>query len=152
MELIQDLNHLDEHSRAVALLPAEERIAWIKHERWIEYSRGLRAVDRISNLLVHPPRDRMPCLLLHGTTGMRRTRMLQKFLRSHTAAFDEQPASPIRPLLRSKCRPTPMKLICMKKPSSASAPAFHTLLFDGNAPQSSQSCVPANECPHARHR
>lgn len=89
MELIHDLSHLDQHGRTIALLPAEERIAWIRRERWIEYSRGVHAVERISDLLAHPPRDRMPCLLLHGTTGMGKTRILQKFLRSHTAVFDE---------------------------------------------------------------
>jgi hypothetical protein len=89
MGLINDLNHLHEHSRSVALLPAEERIAWIRRERWIEYPRGMRALDRISDLLAHPPRDRMPCLLLHGATGMGKTRILQKFLRSHTPIFDE---------------------------------------------------------------
>lgn len=93
MELIHDLSHLDEYSRAVALLSAEERIAWIRHERWIEYSRGARALDRLSDLLAHPPRDRMPCLLLHGTTGMGKTRILQKFLRSHAAVFDETTGS-----------------------------------------------------------
>jgi len=71
------------------LLPAEERIAWIRRERWIEYPRGMRALNRISDLLAHPPRDRMPCLLLHGATGMGKTRILQKFLRSHTPIFDE---------------------------------------------------------------
>lgn len=89
MGLIQDLDHLHEHSRAVALLSAEERIAWIRRERWIEYPRGVRALDRISELLAHPPRDRMPCLLLHGSTGMGKTRILQKFLRSHVPVFDE---------------------------------------------------------------
>jgi hypothetical protein len=89
MELIHDLNHLDEHSRAVALLSANERIAWIRRDRWIEYSRGSRALERLSDLLAHPPRDRMPCLLLHGATGMGKTRILQKFLRSHAAIFDE---------------------------------------------------------------
>ena len=87
--LSHDLNHLDEHTRAVALLSTEERIAWIRRERWIEYSRGAYALEQISDLLAHPPRDRMPCLLLHGTTGMGKTRILQKFLRSHTAVFDE---------------------------------------------------------------
>jgi hypothetical protein len=90
MELTHDLEHLDEHSRVVALLSAEERIAWIRRERWIEYSRGVCALDRLSELVAHPPRDRMPCLLLHGTTGMGKTRILQKFLRSHAAVFDEK--------------------------------------------------------------
>ena len=89
MDLSHDLSHLDEYSRAIALLSAEERIAWIRRERWIEYSRGARALDRLSDLLAHPPRDRMPCLLLHGMTGMGKTRILQKFLRSHAAVFDE---------------------------------------------------------------
>jgi Bacterial TniB protein len=38
--------------------------AWIRHERWIEYSRGVRAVERRSYLLAHPPRDRMPCFIV----------------------------------------------------------------------------------------
>lgn len=31
----------------------------------------------------------MPCLLLHGATGTGKTRILQKFLRSHASVFDE---------------------------------------------------------------
>jgi len=84
-----ELNHLEEHCRTMALLSTEERIAWIRRERWIEYSRGMRAIERLSDLLAHPPRDRMPCLLLHGTAGMGKTRILQKFLRSNPAVFNE---------------------------------------------------------------
>lgn len=87
--MTHDMDHLEEHCRAVALLPAEERIAWIRRERWIEYSRGVRALERLADLLAHPPRDRMPCLLVHGTTGMGKTRILQKFLRSNPAVFNE---------------------------------------------------------------
>jgi len=87
--MTNEMDHLEEHCRAVALLPAEERIAWIRRERWIEYSRGVRALERLADLLSHPPRDRMPCLLLHGTTGMGKTRILQKFLRSNPAVFNE---------------------------------------------------------------
>lgn len=84
-----ELNHLEEHCRTMALLPTEERIAWIRRERWIEYSRGMRAIERLSDLLAHPPRDRMPCLLLHGTAGIGKIRILQKFLRSNPAVFSE---------------------------------------------------------------
>jgi len=87
--MTNEMDHLDEHCRTVALLPAEERIAWIRRERWIEYSRGVRALERLADLLAHPPRDRMPCLLLHGTTGLGKTRILQKFLRSNPAVFNE---------------------------------------------------------------
>lgn len=36
----------------------------------------------------YPPRDRMPCLLLYGDTGMGKTKIIRKFLRDHPARFD----------------------------------------------------------------
>ena len=126
MGLINDLNHLHEHSRAVALLPAEERIAWIRRERWIEYSRGVRALDRISDLLAHPPRDRMPCLLLHGATGMGKTRILQKFLRSHTAVFDQTTGVTRLSVAAIQMPPHPNELHLYEEILVGLAPSFPT--------------------------
>lgn len=46
------------------------------------------ALARLDDLLVYPPRDRMPCLLLYGDTGMGKTKIIRKFLRDHPAQFD----------------------------------------------------------------
>jgi len=37
-----ELSHLEGSQRAVARLSNEERIAWIRQERWIEYPRAKR--------------------------------------------------------------------------------------------------------------
>lgn len=44
---------------------------------------------RLQQLLSHPRRDRMPCLLLFGATGMGKTRIVQKVLRDNRSSFDE---------------------------------------------------------------
>ena len=43
----------------------------------------------MEDLLAYPPRDRMPCLLLYGDTGMGKTKIIRKFLRDHPASFDK---------------------------------------------------------------
>jgi len=55
-----------------ARLPAEERIGWIRQDRWINYTRTEQILTCLAGLLDYPPRDRMPSLLLFGATGMAR--------------------------------------------------------------------------------
>ena len=83
------LSHLHAPYRAYALLSASERIQWIRQDRWIHYSRAEQVLNRLSDLLTYPARDRMPCLLLFGPTGMGKTRIVQKFLREHRSGFDD---------------------------------------------------------------
>jgi Bacterial TniB protein len=64
------LSHLHAPYRAYALLSASERIQWIRQDRWIHYSRAEQVLNRLSDLLTYPARDRMPCLPLFGPTGM----------------------------------------------------------------------------------
>ena len=73
MVLSVNLSHLLDPYSARALLPDEERIEWIKQDRWIHYSRAERVLDRLTALLHYPPRDRMPCVLLFGATGLSKT-------------------------------------------------------------------------------
>src|SRR5260370_11246484 len=83
-----NLFHLLDPYSARALLPNEERIEWIKQDRWIHYSRAERVLERLTALLHYPPRDRMPCVLLFGATGMGKTSLVQKFLRDYRSSFD----------------------------------------------------------------
>jgi hypothetical protein len=70
---MNDLGHLQAAFRPYAMLSAEERISWIRQDRWIGYPRADHILKRLAELLSHPPRDRMPCLLLFGATGMGKT-------------------------------------------------------------------------------
>ena len=83
-----DLNHLQPQFRAIAEKSAEERIDWIRQDRWIHYLRAEQALKRLAELLAFPPRSRMPCLLLTGAPGMGKTHIVEKFVRDYPPEFD----------------------------------------------------------------
>ena len=87
--MTDEFAHLHPTYRPYAQLPNDERIQWIRHDRWIGYERADRILARLADLLTYPPRDRMPALLIFGDTGMGKTRIVQKFLRDHRLTFDE---------------------------------------------------------------
>ena len=66
----------------------DARIAWIRQERWIQYPRAKRILERLADLVDYPPHDRMPCLVIYGGTGMGKTRVVQKCPRDNRAHFD----------------------------------------------------------------
>jgi hypothetical protein len=105
--LSQDFSHLQPPYRSVARLQDEERIAWIRQERWIQYPRAERILERLADLVDYPPRDRMPCLVLYGVTGMGKTRIIQKFLRDHKSRFDEKHGRTRLPVVSIQMPPTP---------------------------------------------
>jgi hypothetical protein len=91
----------------VAPLNDEERIAWIRQERWIQYPRAKRILERLTDLIDYPPRDRMPCLVVYGATGMGKTRVIQKFLRDNRAHFDKRVGKTRTPVVFIQMPPTP---------------------------------------------
>lgn len=103
----QDLVHLQPTHRNTARLSNAERIAWIRQERWILYPRAERILGRLADLVDYPPRDRMPCLLIYGATGMGKTRIVQKFLRDHRARFDSKHGKTRLPVVAIQMPPTP---------------------------------------------
>jgi chromosomal replication initiation ATPase DnaA len=46
-------------------------------------------MSRLNELLASPPRNRMPCFLLFGATGMGKTHIVEHFTREHTPEFDD---------------------------------------------------------------
>ena len=84
-----EFRHLDARYRRYAALRDDERIALIKADRWIGFEQAQAALDRLEALLAYPPRDRMPCLLIYGGTGMGKTRIARKFERAHPARFSQ---------------------------------------------------------------
>jgi hypothetical protein len=81
-------SHLLPAYRQYAEMENEERVAWIRADRWLETAEAKAALTRLEDLLSYPPRDRMPCLLLYGDTGMGKTKIVRKFLRDHQPIFD----------------------------------------------------------------
>ncbi|WP_341358470.1 TniB family NTP-binding protein [Georgenia sp. M64] len=77
------LDHLHDSARALARLPAEERVRHVRADRWIGYSRATAALDRLETLHAWPGRQRMPNLLLVGPTNNGKSMIIEKFRRLH---------------------------------------------------------------------
>jgi replication-associated recombination protein RarA len=119
----ESLDHLAPECRDEARLGTAERIRAILTERWINYPRAGLALQRLEHLLHHPARDRMPCLLLFGPTGMGKTKILRKFIRDHPALFN------------SKTGINGMPLVAMQMPPDPDEKAFYLQLLSAlNAP------------------
>jgi Cdc6-like AAA superfamily ATPase len=101
--------HLHSSQQEIAQLSNEERIAWIRQERWIQYPRAKRILERLADLVDYPPRDRMPCLVIYGRTGMGKTRVVQKFLRDHRAHFDKKLGRTRVPVVSIQMPPAPVE-------------------------------------------
>ena len=86
--VVTEYPHILPAYRQYAEMGIEERVAWIRADRWLETADAKAALTRLEDLLSYPPRDRMPCLLLYGDTGMGKTKIIRKFLRNHQPVFD----------------------------------------------------------------
>ncbi len=78
-----DLSHLTPAAQSVAVLPAAERIAHVRADRWIGYTRATDALTRLEALFTWPSKQRMPNLLLIGPTNNGKSMIVEKFRRTH---------------------------------------------------------------------
>jgi hypothetical protein len=78
-----DLGHLTPGAQRIAMLPAQERIAHVRADRWIGYGRATEALTRLEALLEWPSKQRMPKLLLIGPTNNGKSMIIEKFRRTH---------------------------------------------------------------------
>lgn len=106
---MNDYTHLLPTYRNYADLSDSERIAWIRADRWLETAQANSALMRLEDLLSYPPRDRMPCLLLYGDTGMGKTKIIRKFLRDHPATFDRATGQTSMPVVAMQMPAEPLE-------------------------------------------
>ena len=117
--------HLDPAYRKFAGLPDDERIAWIRADRWIGFDQAGLALARLENLLTYPPRDRMPCLLIYGDTGMGKTKIVRKFERAHPPKFCQVTGVDRRPVVVAQVPSEPLERDLYRELlSSMGAPAM----------------------------
>lgn len=102
--------HLDPAHQTLADLPDEERIEWIRAERWIAHPAAEMALAAMEDLLTYPQRNRMPCLLVHGRTGMGKTMILRKFSRDHPRMVDPRLGLARSPVVMMQLPPEPAEV------------------------------------------
>lgn len=106
---ISDYEHLLPAYRRQASLTDAERIAWIRADRWLDLDQARAVLVRLDDLLTYPPRDRMPCMLLYGDTGMGKTKIVRKFLRDHPASFDQRTGVTTMPVVAMQMPAEPVE-------------------------------------------
>ena len=77
------LTHLHTSVRAEAMLDGPARLRLLRRDRWIDYRRANQALEKLELLLETPPRERMPCMVLHGDSNIGKTLIIAKFKRDH---------------------------------------------------------------------
>ncbi len=112
-----DLDHLLPAVRQTALLPASERLQRVRAERWIGSPKAHNVLAQLEQLLSHPPRQRMPNLLVVGPTKNGKTMIIEQFRRLH----------PSLTLAKSDAEHLP--IVCVQMPSEPTVTRFYALLL-----------------------
>src|SRR5918912_1003967 len=102
-----EYTHLNERAKEALKLSTQERIAYIRQERWIGYTRAKEILDQLEDLLTHPKKHRMPNLLLYGDTNNGKTMIVNRFLQLHPAHDNAEGDAAIIPVLIIQCPPVP---------------------------------------------
>lgn len=77
------LMHLLPSVQPISALSPQERMDWLKTDRWIGYTQAEEALSKLEDLFKHPKRVRMPNMLIVGPTNNGKTMIVEKFKRQH---------------------------------------------------------------------
>jgi hypothetical protein len=112
-----DLSHLTPAAQATALLPDIERVACIRADRWIAYTRARQVLANLEELLFWPQRQRMQNMLLIGPTNNGKSMIIERFRREHDSATNRDGAKEVIPVA------------VMQMPSEPSVIRFYMMLL-----------------------
>jgi Bacterial TniB protein len=115
---MSDLSHLLESVQRVVHAEDEHRLAFLREDRWIDYPRSAAILSTLEDMFLTPPRARMPCMLLHGDSGMGKTKIIEKFRRAHRSVYSQKHGVERQPV------------ILMQMPSSPTDRRFYVRLLD----------------------
>ena len=113
-----DFNHLSPEASALAILSSTERLARLKMERWIGYTRANQALAKLEELFADEPGKLRPQnLLLVGPSNNGKTMIAEKFYRSHPQKVSDNGEHEVIPVLM------------MQMPADATVNRFYTALL-----------------------
>ena len=129
-----DFKHLLESMQPIAGQNSDARIAHLRLDRWIDYPRAAHVLKILNEMFDTPQRNRMPCLLIHGDSGMGKSMIIEKFKRAHPPIYDHNSGVEHHPL------------IVMEMPAVPSQRRFYAKLLQVvNAPYTPSARIDALE-------
>lgn len=119
-----DFNHLTAETSILAMLPSTERLARLKMDRWIGYTRASQALTKLEALFSDEPGKLRPQnLLIVGPSNNGKTMIAEKFYRLHHQHISDDGEHEVIPVLM------------MQMPADATINRFYTaLLMKLNSP------------------
>lgn len=75
--------HLTHGARRALALPVDERIAFLKKDRWIGYERAAAVLQKMERIVQQERAARPPCMIVVGAPNNGKTHLLRKFHRAH---------------------------------------------------------------------
>ncbi|WP_265307384.1 TniB family NTP-binding protein [Verminephrobacter eiseniae] len=124
------LGHLQAWARDEAMLDGSTRIRSLRRDRWIDYPRASQALLKLEWLLETPPRERMPCMVMHGDSNIGKSLIVAKFQREHPDKFDDEKGIERR------------QVVAMQMPATPDQHRFYAaLLLELGAPHSASASL-----------
>lgn len=85
-----NLDHLLPEVRELFKLSRVERLTHIKKDVWIGYSLAIEALMKLRELFDHPRRQRMPNLLIIGSTNNGKSMIIERFCRDYKPRIERR--------------------------------------------------------------
>lgn len=101
------VDHLSPKTREMLGHPIEERMAYIRKDSWIPYTRAKEILKQLEDLLVYPKCDRMPNMAISARTNNGKTRLIKHFLSQHPASDNPAGDAIQVPVLYLQCPGVP---------------------------------------------
>ena len=117
MNINCDLSHLTVSAQRIASLSGKKRIAHIRADRWIGYTRAQQALNRLEEVLHWPEKQRMPNLLIVGSTNNGKSMIIEKFRRMHSPDHCSEADREI------------VSIVAVQMPSEPSVSRFYAMLL-----------------------
>lgn len=87
-EIEKHQQSLTEEARLMLNRPAEERIRYIREDKFIKYSKAVEILELMEEILNMPKVVRPQCLLIYGDSGSGKTSLLRYFEKLHMPSED----------------------------------------------------------------
>jgi hypothetical protein len=96
---ILTMEHLTKSTREIVAKSNDERIKFIRGQKWVGYTKAQEVLQRFEDILSQPPIHRMPSVLLIGESNNGKTEIIKKFQKTHQAVISENEDKVIAPVL-----------------------------------------------------